>query len=140
MDKNSRDIGERYLKKWGQGILGLQKIQEEINKIRKEKDLFQTVQIENKSDMIEIYNTVIDNKLENLKNNITNYKFIDDIINDLEEYQKDIIKFRYIHKNSWQAVALKAHISLRQCFNIKNKVIELILTELEKNQDSVKNI
>ena len=130
MEKEQRILGEKYLKKWGQGILSIEKIQEEINKIRKEKDIFETVQIENKSDMIEIYNTLIDNKLQNLKHTISNYKFGDDIINDLEDYQKDIIKFRYIYKNSWQSVALKAHISLRQCFNIKNLVIHKILEHI----------
>ncbi len=127
MDKEKRKKGEKYLKNWGQGILDIENLQTEINKIRKNNNVFDSIQIDNKSDIVNIYNNIINEKLENLKNLIYEYKFVDDIISNLEEYQKDVIRFRYIYKNSWQAIALKVHISLRQCFNVKNLVINKIL-------------
>ncbi|WP_250278877.1 hypothetical protein [[Clostridium] colinum] len=130
MDKEKRKKGENYLRKWGQGILDIENLQMEINKIRKENNIFENIQIDNKNDIVSIYNSVVNEKLEKLKNTIYEYKFIDDIIDGLEEYQKDIIKLRYIYKNSWQSIALKVHISLRQCFNIKNFVINKILQEV----------
>ena len=130
MNKEKRKQGEKYLKNWGQSIIDIERIQNDINKAKKENDVFNNIQIKDKSDIINIYNEVLDEKLKNLKQVICDYKFVDDIITDLEEYQKDIIKYRYIYKNSWQAVALKAHISLRQCFNIKNLVINKILEHI----------
>ncbi len=130
MNKEKRKQGEKYLKNWGQSIIDIERIQNDINKAKRENDVFNNIQIKDKSDIINIYNEVLDEKLKNLKQVICDYKFVDDIITDLEEYQKDIIKYRYIYKNSWQAVALKAHISLRQCFNIKNLVINKILEHI----------
>mgnify|MGYP003371899694 CR=1 FL=1 len=122
MDKEKRKKGENYLKNWGKQI--------EINRIKKNNDVFATIQIENKDEIVNVYNNIINEKLLNLKQKIYEYKLVDDIINSLEDYQKDIIRFRYIYKNSWQAIALKAHISVRQCFNIKNLVINKILKDI----------
>ncbi len=130
MDKEKRLKGEKYLKEWGNGILEIEKLQLEINKIRKDNNAFDSIQIDRKNDIINIYTNIINEKLKALKDAIYKYKMIDDIVSDLEEYQKDVIKFRYIYKHSWQSVALKAHISLRQCFNIKNIVINKILQNI----------
>ncbi|WP_317367724.1 hypothetical protein [uncultured Tyzzerella sp.] len=130
MDKEKREKGEKYLKNWGQGILDIQNLQTEINQIRKNNDAFDTIQIENKEDIVNIYSSVINEKLVKLKNLMYEYKIVDDVISNLEDYQKDVIRFRYIYKNSWQSVALKVHISLRQCFNIKNLVINRILKSI----------
>lgn len=130
MNKEKRLEGEKYLKNWGRGIIDIENLQAEINKIRKHNSIFENIQLKDKNDIVDIYNKIIDEKLKKLENTVYEYKFIDDIVSDLEEYQKDIIKYRYIYKNSWQAVALKAHISLRQCFNVKNKVINKILQKI----------
>ena len=130
MDKEKRKAGENYLKKWGQCILDIENLQREINQIRRNKDVFDTIQMDSKEDIINTYNIVVDEKLLKLKNTIYDYKFVDDIVSNLEDYQKKVIKFRYIYKNSWQTVALKAHISLRQCFNVKNLVIKKILQSI----------
>ncbi len=130
MDKEKRKKGENYLKNWGKSILDIENLQIEINRIKKNNDVFATIQIENKDEIVNVYNNIINEKLLNLKQKIYEYKLVDDIINSLEDYQKDIIRFRYIYKNSWQAIALKAHISVRQCFNIKNLVINKILKDI----------
>lgn len=130
MDKEKRKCGEKYLKKWAQSIIDIERLQTEINRIKKEGDIFSDIQIKDKTETINIYNELLDEKLEKLKEAIYDYKFVDDIIIDLEKYQKDIIKYRYVYKNSWQSIALKAHISLRQCFNIKNLVINKILEHI----------
>lgn len=130
MDKEKRKKGENYLKNWGKSILDIENLQIEINRIKKNSDVFSNIQIENKEDIINVYNNIINEKLLNLKQKIYEYKIVDDIINSLEDYQKDIMRFRYIYKNSWQAIALKAHISVRQCFNIKNLVINKILKDI----------
>nr|WP_317356810.1 hypothetical protein [uncultured Tyzzerella sp.] len=130
MDKEKRKKGENYLKNWGKSILDIENLQIEINRIKKNNDVFANIQIENKDEIVNVYNNIINEKLLNLKQKIYEYKLVDDIINSLEDYQKDIIRFRYIYKNSWQAIALKAHISVRQCFNIKNLVINKILKDI----------
>ena len=130
MDREKRKAGENYLKKWGQSILDMENLQREINQIRRNNDVFDTIQMDSKQDIINIYNIIVDEKLLKLKNIMYDYKFIDDIVSNLEDYQKKVIKFRYIYKNSWQTVALKAHISLRQCFNVKNLVINKILQSI----------
>ncbi len=130
MDKEKRKKGEKYLENWGQGILDMENLQIEINQIRRNNNVFDSIQIKDKKDITDIYNTIVNEKLEKLKALIYEYKFVDDIISNLDDYQKDIIRFRYIYKNSWQTIALKAHISLRQCFNIKNSVINKILQKI----------
>lgn len=130
MDKEKRKKGEQYLRNWAQGILDMENLQIEINKIKKDNEILNNIQIKNKEDIINIYNKLINEKFLKLKKVIYEYKFVDDVINSLEEHQKKVIFSRYIYKNSWQMVALKVHMSLRQCFNIKNLVINKILKEI----------
>lgn len=132
MDKSKRKKGEFYLHKWAEGLLSMEKIQSEINTIRKSNNAFQDIYLENKSDIEDCYKVVLAEKLSNLKNIIETYKFVEDIINNLEPYERDTIRWRYIHKNSWQTISFKANVSLRHCFNIKNKVINQILEKLEE--------
>lgn len=132
MDKSKRKKGEAYLKKWGSSIAEIEKLQIDIHSIRKNNTAFENIDLDNKSDIKECFEIVLSEKLLKLQNIIRDYKFVEDIINDLEQYQRDTIKYRYIHKNSWQATAFKVHISLRQCFNIKNAVIEKILERLDE--------
>ncbi len=130
MNKEERKKGEEYLKKWAQNIKKIQALQEDINKLRKENDVFETIQIENKKDIIETYDNILQEKLEQLKQLIYEYKIVDDVVKDLDEYKKKLVSLRYIKKDSWQSIAMKCHISLRQCFNIKNNIIEQILDRI----------
>lgn len=132
MDKTEREKGEKYLKNWGKSISNIEKLQVEINTIRKNNDVLEKIYLENKSDIIDCYNSILNEKLLELKKAIKDYKLIENILNDLEDYKRKVIEYRYIYKNSWQAVALKVHISLRYCFYIKNLVIKKILETIEE--------
>lgn len=123
------------MRKWAESILKLEKLQVEINNINKKNNKFDDIYLEEKADIENAYKEVLEEKKAQLKNIIKGYMFVDDVVNGLETYKKDIIRFRYIHKNSWQAVALKVHISLRQCFNIKNDVINKILDNMSEHND-----
>ncbi len=134
MDKKAREKGEMYLKKWASAILEMEEIQTEINLIKKgtmPKKIEEKILLQDKNEIVDCYKIVIDEKREQLKNTIKIYKFIDDIINSLEDYERKVIGNRYFNKKAWQAVAFNSHISLRQCFNIKNKVINKILEKEE---------
>ena len=136
MDKSKRQKGEIYLREWAQSFLKIEKLQVEINNINKKNSIFQDIYLDEKTDIENAYKEVLKEKKVQLKKVIKDYMLVDDIVNELEGYKKDIIYLRYIHKNSWQAIALKVHISLRQCFNIKNDVINKILdTMSEHNYD-----
>ena len=122
------------MQKWAKSILKIEKLQEEINNINKKNSIFEDIYLDEKTEIQNAYKEVLEEKKIQLKNTIKDYMLVEDVVNDLEEYKKDIIRFRYIHKNSWQAIALKVHISLRQCFNIKNDVINQILTNISEEQ------
>ena len=63
---------------------------------------------------------------------IKNYVFIDTILKTELEYANKILTDKYLKNKSWQAVALNNYISVRQCFNIKNRVLEKIKEEYLK--------
>lgn len=130
MDKEKRIKGEGYLKRWGQLMYEIENLQKEINNLRKNTKLFEEIDSNDKDDIQKFNDLFINEKMKKLKNFMYEYKEIDSILNQLDNYKKDVIKFRYVHKNSWQMVAMKSHISIRQCFNIKNFVIEQILQEI----------
>ena len=82
MDREKRKAGENYLKKWGQSILDMENLQREINQIRRNNDVFDTIQMDSKQDIINIYNIIVDEKLLKLKNIMYDYKFIGDRVSD----------------------------------------------------------
>lgn len=137
MDKEKRKQGEKYIVCWAEGRKSIEKIQKDINTIKKSIQDGDNLNIDGiniydvnyseSKETIDTYIDILEEKELELKNKIRSCKIVDDVINRLEEYQKDVIKFRYIEKNSWEAVSLKSHISVRHCFNIKNFVIENIL-------------
>lgn len=132
MDKNKRILGEEYLKKWGKGLYNIEKLQNEINDIKKVRDVLLDIKLQNKEEIVKAYNEVINEKFEYLKSVISEYKFVNDLVEDLEKYQKDAIRYRYIYKKSWQDISLRTHISLRNCFCIKNMLINKIVEQLEE--------
>ena len=137
MQKKDRKKGEKYLEKWADAILDMENMQMEINRIKKgvcNDRIENNIIVQEKNEIIDCYNTILEEKKEKLKNIIRNYKFVDDIINNIEYHQRKVIESRYKDKKHWGEVALEAHISLRQCFNIKNRVIKEIL-EQEKCQE-----
>lgn len=139
MNKEKRKKGEEYLKKWASAILEIEKAQTEINLIKKGvmPKIEEKMIVQEKIETIDCYKNIIDEKIAYLKNIIKSYKFIEDIINSLEEYERKVIEGRYVYKKDWQAVAFNSHISLRQCFNIKNKVINEILEKEECQEQNL---
>lgn len=131
MDKEKRRKGEQYLRKWARSILDMEKLQIEINQLREKKATFEDIQMRNKDDINTIYQDVISKRIEKLKETIERYKFVDDVISNLEVHEREIINARYKQKRAWQLIALDVHIRERQCFNIKNRVINKILEKEE---------
>ena len=85
-----------------------------------------------KSDMEELPEEVLKCEkqlIEEYKNKIKEYVFINTILElDFPDVKK-ILDDRYLRNKSWQSVAMNNHLSLRQCFNIKNKVLKGIKHE-----------
>ena len=52
---------------------------------------------------------------------------IKDVINKLDNFEKNIIIYRYQKNYSWDKIALVNHTSRSNCFNIKNRIIKEIL-------------
>lgn len=73
--------------------------------------------------------------MEEYKNKIKQYTFINNIIEADFSNEKKILDDRYLHNKSWQSVAMNNYLSLRQCFNIKNKVLKRIKQEYLKFND-----
>ena len=67
MDKEKRKKGEQYLRNWAQGILDMENLQVEINRIKKDNDILNSIQIKNKEDIVNIYNKIINEKFLKLK-------------------------------------------------------------------------
>ena len=70
--------------------------------------------------------------IEEYKNKIKEYVFINTILElDFPDVKK-ILDDRYLRNKSWQSVAMNNYISLRHCYNIENKVIKGIKKEYLK--------
>ncbi len=131
MERNKRDKGEFYLRRWGQAITEMERLQKEISNLKKGNYFFKDIYLDDKRDIEECYLDILYDKKTKLSKIIKDYKIVDDLVQNLELYQQEMLKSRYGQKKSWQAIALNVHISVRQCFNIKNKVIKEILENVE---------
>ena len=70
--------------------------------------------------------------IEEYKNKIKEYVFIDTILEVDFSTEKKLLEDRYLHNKSWQSVAMKNYISLRHCYNIENKVLKGLKKEYLK--------
>ena len=131
MERNKRDKGEFYLRRWGQAITEMERLQKEISNLKKGNYFFKDIYLDDKRDIEECYLDILYDKKTKLRKIIKDYKIVDDLVQNLELYQQEMLKLRYRQKKSWQAIALNVHVSARQCFNIKNKVIKEILENVE---------
>lgn len=134
MKQKDREKGEKYLKQWGEKQKNIEIIQEQIEDIIKKDERYKIYM--NKENITkgiceklyeDIYKDMLTEKKQKLRYIIEQASDIDKIIDRLEEYQKELLKLRYIYKKSWQYIAMHVHISLRQCFNEKNFIISTIL-------------
>lgn len=138
MDKENRKKGEKILIEWAEADKKIKKMQSEIIilqnglkdlenfKHKFDKKIFNLDTNDGKS-FIEIYIETLFEMIEKMKAKISKYSYIENIISELENYKKMVIDLRYKQGYSWEAVSLRCHTSKRNCFNIKNMVIEKIL-------------
>lgn len=73
--------------------------------------------------------------MEEYKNKIKQYTFINTIIEADFSNEKKILEDRYLHNKSWQSVAMNNYISIRHCFNIEDKVLKGIENEYLKQDN-----
>lgn len=134
LDKNKRARGEELLKNWGKNLIRIEHSQNKLNNLRKNRDIFESLSLApgEKRDIISCCDEFISIELDNLKKNIKKYMVVDNVVDSLEENQRDIIRLRYILGKSWQEIAFQTHMCLRNCFHIKNFVINEVLERFDE--------
>lgn len=128
MDKLSRLQGEQYLKNWANASTQLENLQIELTNIKNQDFSLSGLQKNKNNDIFLLYEQLLLNKYLQINSILKNYYAINSYIQNLDQYKKQIITLRYIDNFTWQAISIKTHTSLRHCFNIKNSVIENILS------------
>lgn len=135
MNKEKREKANIYLKNWARAIIEMENLQIEINKLKRKESFLEDIYLEDKKEIEQFYKQKLEDTKIKLKNVIKNYKLVDEIIEQLQPYEQSIIKKRYISKMKWQQISVNVHISIRQCFNIKNNVMDKIIEKIEEEEN-----
>ena len=127
MTKNERDKGEKILKSWANAKYRINQIQNELNLIKDgfNNDFIQD--INKNSEIYSIYKELLFEMLSEMKKKMLDFKCVEDVINKLDNCEKNIIIYRDQKNYSWDKIALVNHTSRSNCFNIKNRIIKEIL-------------
>lgn len=129
MTKEERNKGEEILRKWARAKGRLMEIQREIKLIKDKVSPIFIQDSEENEEILKTYKEVLSEMLNEMKKNMLEYKNVEDIINGLEKFERNIIIYRYQKKYSWDRIAMENHISRTNCFNIKNRVIKELIKE-----------
>lgn len=129
MKKEERIKGEEILTKWAEARGRILDIQKEINMIKKGINPLLSEELEDDFEIKETYNKLMYEMLSEMKKKMIEYKNVEDIINQLENFERNIIIYRYQKKYSWDKIAMENHISRTNCFNIKNRIIKKIIAK-----------
>lgn len=129
MNKEERLYGENILKQWAEAKSNIISIQNEINYIKNNTNNLFSNELLNDDEIKQTYNQLIYELLSQMKIKMIKFKYVEDIINNLDNFEKNIIINRYQKKYSWDKIALESHISRTNCFNIKNKIIKKLLNK-----------
>ncbi len=127
MTKEERNKGEEILRKWARAKERLIELQKDINLIKDGVSPIFIQDTEQNKEMFNIYNELIFEMLNEMKKKMLEYKNVEDIINRLEKFERNIIIYRYQKKYSWERIAMENHISRTNCFNIKNRIIKELI-------------
>ena len=128
--KKERKYGNEILKKWGAVKKRLNNIQKEINLIKNNHDyLTYAGFISEHAEIKSTYEKVLNELLNQIDNLILEFVKINLVLNQLPEIERKVIYLRYVKKYAWEKIAMETYTSRTNCFNIKNKVIDMLIEE-----------
>lgn len=127
MTKQERIKGEIILKNWAQSRKKLFDIQREITELKNGLSPFYSENLKDNFEIKKVYHNLVNEMLNEMKKRMLDFKNVETIINNLDDFEKNIIIDRYQKKYSWDKIALENHTSRTNCFNVKNRVIKKIL-------------
>lgn len=128
--EKERKRGEEILKRWGAGKKRLNDIQKEINLIKNDVNhLTYDGFISEHTEIKITYEKVLNEFLNQMHNLMLEFKKVDMVLNQCLETERNVITQRYIKGYSWNRIAMETHTSRTNCFNIKNKVINMLIEE-----------
>lgn len=136
----SRSKAEMILKNWGRYVYLAAGLDEEINDLRyrirrrtapnaatydrevKVTDIQKPTE-RAVTDIEELENCIknFEKRLSELK---ANKEIADYFLNTLEATERLLIEMRYRRGKAWQAISKKIYLSTRQCFRIRNKILD----------------
>ncbi|MCC8015329.1 MAG: hypothetical protein LIO87_09045 [Eubacterium sp.] len=58
---------------------------------------------------------------------------VDSFVESLDRLEQKILRLRYIKKKTWQYISMNVYLSLRQCYRVHNKILELMCEKFDND-------